>query len=65
MEGIGGLVVLALIVVPLWRICARAGFNPAVSLLAIIPVLGFLIVAGILAFAEWPVSQGGPQARQE
>jgi hypothetical protein len=40
--------------VPLWRICGRAGFSPALSLLAIIPWLGFLIVAAILGFAEWP-----------
>lgn len=65
MEGIGGLVVLILVVVPLWRICGRAGFNPALSLLAIIPVLGFLIVAAILAFAEWPASQAGAQTRPE
>jgi hypothetical protein len=61
MESIGGLVVLILVVVPLWRICARAGFNPALSLIAIIPLLGFLIVAAILAFAEWPVSKRSAQ----
>ena len=48
-------VVLAiLVIVPLWRICGRAGFSPALSLLAIIPWLGFLIVAAVLGFAEWP-----------
>jgi len=49
-----GLVVLILIIVPLWRICGRAGFTPALSLLAIIPILGILIVAAVLGFAEWP-----------
>jgi hypothetical protein len=43
-----------LVVVPLWRICGRAGFSPALSLLAIIPWLGFLIIAAVLGFAEWP-----------
>jgi len=65
MESIGGLVVLILIIVPLWRICARAGFNPALSLIAIIPLLGFLIVAAILAFAEWPVSKRSAQTQPE
>jgi hypothetical protein len=60
-EGIVALVALVLIIVPLWRICGRAGFNPALSLLAIIPFLGFLIVAAILAFAEWPASKGSAQ----
>ena len=55
MEDLIWAVILAvLIVVPLWRICGRAGFNPALSLLAIIPWLGFLIVAAVLGFAEWP-----------
>jgi hypothetical protein len=48
-------VILAvLVVVPLWRICGRAGFSPALSLLAIIPWLGFLVVAAVLGFADWP-----------
>lgn len=50
----GTVIGLALLIIPLWKICARAGFNPALSLIAIIPFLGFLIVVGILAFAQWP-----------
>lgn len=49
-----GVVLVVLVIVPLWRICGRAGFSPALSLLAVIPVLGFLIVAAVLGFAEWP-----------
>lgn len=55
----GALLAVVLIVFPLWKICARAGFNPALSLLAIIPVLGLLAVAAILAFSEWPASKSG------
>ena len=51
------LVALILVVVPLWRICGRAGFNPALSLLAAIPLLGLLIVAAVLGFAPWPAQQ--------
>lgn len=48
-------VILAvLVVVPLWRVCGRAGFSPALSLLAIIPWLGLLIIAAVLGFSEWP-----------
>ena len=53
------LIAVILLVVPLWKICGRAGFNPALSLIAIIPLLGLLFVGGILAFAEWPVSKSG------
>lgn len=40
---------------PVWRICRRAGFNHAISLIAFIPFIGFLLIAGLLAFSEWPV----------
>jgi hypothetical protein len=56
-EFIGGVIGLILVIVPLWRICARAGFSPALSLLAIIPWLGFLIVAVVLGFSEWPATR--------
>jgi hypothetical protein len=48
------LAVLALVVIPLWRIFTRAGLKPAYALLVLIPGLGFLIVAAVLAHAEWP-----------
>jgi hypothetical protein len=51
------LVGLALVIVPLWRICGRAGLPPALSLLFILPALGPLIVAAVLAYAEWPVTK--------
>ncbi|MDC8756435.1 hypothetical protein [Janthinobacterium fluminis] len=46
-----------LLIIPLWKICGRAGFHPALSLLAIVPLIGFLVVAGILAFVEWPATR--------
>lgn len=42
-------------VVPFWRICARAGFKPAFSLLALVPG-GILILLWVIAFAKWPAS---------
>jgi len=54
MELIGAIIVAVLVIVPLWRICSRAGFNGALSLLTLIPWLGILIVDAILSFADWP-----------
>ena len=56
---IGSLIALAMIIAPLWRICGRAGFNPALSLFVIIPIIGNLIISGVLGFAEWPSSKAG------
>jgi Kef-type K+ transport system membrane component KefB len=45
--------VIAIWIVPLWRILARTGHSPALSLVAIVPIFG-LILLWWLAFAEWP-----------
>jgi hypothetical protein len=47
------LVYALLIVIPAWRIFSRAGLHPALSLLAIIPGIG-IIVLWIFAFVKWP-----------
>jgi uncharacterized membrane protein YhaH (DUF805 family) len=48
-------VVLALVlIIPTWRVCTRAGFSGAWSLLHIIPVIGSFIVMALLAFSDWP-----------
>jgi hypothetical protein len=41
------------VLIPLWRICQRAGLPPALALIALVPYLGIVIVAAILAFARW------------
>jgi hypothetical protein len=43
----------AIVVWPTWRICSRAGFPGALSLLVLIP-LANLFLLYFLAFAEWP-----------
>ena len=48
---------LILLIIPLWRICARAGYHPALSLICLIPFVGLLIVAVVLAFTEWPSAE--------
>jgi hypothetical protein len=43
-----------LFVVPTWLILRKAGFIPALSLLLIVPLLGWLCLTIVLAFVEWP-----------
>lgn len=52
--GLFMIVVLAILIVPFWFICKKAGFSPWLSLLNIIP-LGNLVLIYVLAFAEWKV----------
>jgi energy-coupling factor transporter transmembrane protein EcfT len=54
------LVGLAIVVIPCWFICKKAGFSPWLSLLNLIP-LGNLILLYVLAFSEWQVVPA-PQA---
>jgi uncharacterized protein (DUF983 family) len=66
MHGIGffGMLVIGLlVVVPLWRICARLGFPGWLSLAAFVPLANVLLLY-YLAFADWPLDRkaeaGGP-----
>jgi len=54
------LAVLAIVVIPFWFICKKAGFSPWLSLLNFIP-LGNLILLYVLAFSDWKVIPA-PQA---
>jgi hypothetical protein len=54
------LVFLAILIIPFWFICKKAGFSPWLSLLNIIP-LGNLILIYVLAFSDWKVVPA-PQA---
>ena len=47
-------VLTLLIIIPCWKIFRRVGLNPGFSFLAVIPFLGWLIAAAILAFSKWP-----------
>jgi hypothetical protein len=46
-------------VFPLWRIVGKAGYPRSLSLFAVFPALG-LILLWWLAFARWPISRGAP-----
>lgn len=48
------LIALAIVIVPFWFICKKAGLSPWLSLLNLVP-LGNLILIYILAFSDWKV----------
>jgi hypothetical protein len=48
------MVSLAIVLVPFWFICKKAGFTPWLTLLNVLP-LGGIILWYVLAFAEWKV----------
>jgi hypothetical protein len=52
--GIVMLVGLAILMVPFWFICKKAGFSPWLTFINLVP-LGNLVLLYILAFAEWKV----------
>jgi hypothetical protein len=53
---------MAIVIIPFWFICKKAGLSPWLSMLNLIPGLGYLVLLYILAFADWkvaPVAQTG------
>ncbi len=48
-----------LLVPPLWRIFTRVGLNPAWSLVALIPWVGFLIAGLVLGAHKWTLQTDG------
>jgi len=62
-DGMGGahllwmLIMALIIVIPAWRICARAGFSGWLGLLAVVPIAN-LVLLYVLAFADWPALRG-------
>ena len=64
-DGLAAAVTLAaLLIIPVWRIFRRAGLQPALALLLLVPGLGVLIVSLILAFSRWPAAEGGAGRRE-
>jgi len=50
------LIFVLLLVWPTWRILGKAGFPPAISLVALVPCAIFLLYL-FLAFVEWPIQR--------
>lgn len=49
------LVIMALVILPCWRIATKAGLPGPIALLALIPGIGMLVTLYVLAFMEWKV----------
>lgn len=49
------LIGMAIIIVPTWFICKKAGFSPWLSMICLVPSVGLLILLYVLAFADWKV----------
>jgi hypothetical protein len=60
---IAHLLVALVLIIPTWRICTRAGFSGALSLLHLVPVIGSFIVMAVLAFSDWPNGEASPVRR--
>jgi hypothetical protein len=55
----GFLLIGALIaIIPFWRLCARAGYSPWLSLLIAIPLVNVIFIY-FLAFSDWPSQKAG------
>ncbi len=59
--GLGWPVMALIAVIPFWRISARVGLSPWLSLLIVVP-LANLIFIYYLAFGDWPAVRGGTGA---
>ncbi len=57
------LFVSLVLIIPTWRICTRAGFAGAWSLLHLVPLIGPFIVMAILAFSDWPNGEASRSVR--
>jgi hypothetical protein len=58
---LGIVVTLAIVVFCIycyWRICAKAGYSGAMSLLGLVPGVGVIILMCVLAFGNWPIHAG-------
>ena len=60
MEVLLSVVSLLVVMVPLWRITRRTGRDPWLSMLNLVPVVGSVAFAAILAFGRWPAERTGP-----
>lgn len=53
---IGGILGTLLTIIPFWKICSKAGFPGALSLLMLVPIAN-IVLPFYIAFADWPALQ--------
>lgn len=54
------LVIAIVVVIPVWRICQRAGYPGWLGVLILIPMVNLALLY-FVAFADWPVNKTGAQ----
>jgi hypothetical protein len=59
---IGMFLIAALIALPMWRICVKAGHPGIMALLMFVPVVN-LVFLYWFAFADWPSQRSTPPTR--
>ena len=52
------MLVIAIVVVPVWRICRRTGCPGWLGLLMLVPMVN-LVLLYFIAFADWPADKAG------
>src|SRR5437763_4225750 len=57
------LAIIAFMIFIFWRIFKKTGQNGAMSLIALIPGVGTIVVLCILAFSKWPIETEVEQHR--
>jgi hypothetical protein len=58
------LVAVALVITIWWRIWDKTGYGGAMSLLMLIPIIGFIMIL-VLAFGDWPIQQEVRRLRRQ
>lgn len=54
------LVIAILVVIPVYRICKRAGYSGWLGLLILVPMVNLMLLY-FIAFSDWPASKKGAQ----
>jgi hypothetical protein len=54
--------VAAFLMMPVTRIFMRAGLHPAFALLLLVPQVGYIFCAGVLALKKWPSAKAADAA---
>ena len=72
MQGVAGLGIIVVVlflsaigalltVIPFWKICSKAGFPGALSLLMLVPIAN-IVLPFYVAFAQWPALKNQNQS---
>jgi uncharacterized membrane protein YhaH (DUF805 family) len=59
------LILIAILIVPIWRILTKMGLAGALSLLIIIPWIGWIILLYVVAFSDWRIVSLTPPRSQD